>query len=53
MNKHLPALITLRITAANGDVARVVVTQAQFAAAYRTAKRMGAKVEALVSEVYL
>lgn len=53
MSKHLPHLITLRITARNGDVARVVVTQEQFAKAYTAALIRAAKVEALVSEVYL
>lgn len=53
MNKRLPNLITLRITARNGDVARVVVSQEQFAKAYGAALIRAAKVEALISEVYI
>lgn len=53
MSKHLPHLITLQITAHNGAVGRIAVTQEQFALAYLTAKAKAAKVEALVTEVYL
>lgn len=53
---HLPHLITIRVTLANGKAGRVAVARAVFAKAWREACAIapkGAKVEALVAELYI
>lgn len=56
MDKQLPSLITIRITAKDGAEGRVQVAREHFAKAWVAAQAQapkGAKVEALVAELYI